>query len=65
MFHCLKRIAGFRSNPLRGRIGGYKLGVICLELLEFAHEPVILSIGDLNIVKRVISVVVIPNLITK
>jgi hypothetical protein len=39
--------------------------MLCLQALQLAHEPVVLGIGNLDIIQRVITVIVVSNLVTQ
>jgi hypothetical protein len=52
---------GFRwlaAHPLRRRVGRDQLGVARLQVLELAHELVVLGIADLRVVQGVVAVIV-------
>ena len=50
------------ADSLRGRVGRYKVGILMLELFEFAEQPVIIGVGNYRPVKYVIVVVVLVEL---
>ena len=48
-----------RSNPLGGRIGGDKLRMLSLKLLELFHQLIVLGVADFRAVEHVVAVVMI------
>src|SRR5881409_1182972 len=45
------------ADALRGAVGGAQLGMLGLELLQFAEQAVVLGVGHLRLVEYVIGVV--------
>ena len=65
MLHRLERTARLGTNALSWGIGRNELGMLRFELLQLAHQAVVFGVGDLDIVKRVISIIVVPNLVAQ
>ncbi len=49
---------GRAAHPLGGRVGCHQLGMLGLQRLEFAEQPVVLGIGHARLVQHVVAVVV-------
>jgi hypothetical protein len=61
----LESAARLGSDALRRRIRCDEFRVLRLELLELTYETVVLGVRDLDVVERVISIVVVSDLVAQ
>jgi hypothetical protein len=53
--------AGFAADALGGGVRSEEIGVIFLELGEFAEESVVFGVGDFGLVEDVVLMLVVLN----
>ena len=54
---------GFVANSLGRRIGSDEFGVISFQALQFAHQAVVLDVGNLRIIEHMIEIAVMTQLL--
>jgi hypothetical protein len=57
VMHLGKTALHARADRTRGRVGGGQRRVLGLQRLQFAHQAVVLGVGDVRIVEHVVAVV--------
>ncbi len=62
MLHDAERLDRLAANALRRRVRRDQLRVLRLQAAQFAHQSVVLRVGDLGLVEHVIAVVVVVDL---
>ena len=65
MFYGIKSSGGRSPNPLSGRIGSGKFGMLFFEMIEFLQELVVFVVGYFRLVKDVVEVVVAADLFSQ
>ena len=59
--HCRETLHRFSADPLRRGFGCNQVGKIRLQRLQFAHQAIVLGIGDRGLILNVIAVIVQCN----